>query len=170
RFCIAELSMIVVGVGVVKSLVRLMREPVTVISSRIGVGAPACEAVSSAGFAGPCAASCACAVAPRPNTRAAVQTVRVRCLVSVGSNRFELVTATFTAASIAEWRTVIRPPPLSRLASKQVKDQTGKKCCVQVTVLCCTQFGCSACQKSAGWQSMYLCGSGKDAPAQRIIL
>src|SRR6185312_10591126 len=54
-------SMTVVGVGVLKSLVRLMREPVTVTSSSAAAPLPA---------ASPAGAFCACAAVATHNARA----------------------------------------------------------------------------------------------------
>src|SRR5262245_9724105 len=106
--------MTVVGVGVEKSLVRLMRDPVTVISSSVA-GAPACaEALSSAGL------FCACAVALSPSTRAAVHKVLVRYLGLV-----ELFTAAFTATSIGRITVISGPLPRERLRSQQVNVQAG---------------------------------------------
>src|SRR5690242_458621 len=59
--CIVVSSITVVGVGVVKSFVRLMREPVTVTSSRIA---------GALGFVLADGAVCACTEAVKPNESA----------------------------------------------------------------------------------------------------
>jgi len=112
---IAEESMTVVGVGVLKSLVRLMREPVTVISSRL-----AAVAVGwSAGL------SCAWATVLKLSTRAAAQRPRVSCLGRFVSFGFELLTAARTAASIAGRITVISGPLPRERFCRSVNVQAG---------------------------------------------
>src|SRR6202035_4956922 len=110
---IAEASMTVVGVGVLKSLVRLMREPVTVISSRVA-GAPPPAGVSSAGFC------CAWAVAPNPITNVAAHRLRVSCLGSFVSNLPDVAITARTADRILSRVTLILGPlPRERMTRSQ---------------------------------------------------
>ncbi len=112
RFSIVLESITVVGVEVLKSVVRLMREPVTVTSSRVAGPVPAAAE----------GAVCACAIAPKPKD-SATATLPVRLFANRELNELESIAA-LTAASIGERVAIIRAPSLRKTNTSCLKRLT----------------------------------------------